>query len=125
MTDHDDPLDHINVYYQEQSDGSYAPRAVLADLDPESMSADQHRGYLDVNKTILGQDGARRIWARGMCTDGCEVMDELLDCVRREAESCDCLQGFQLMHSLGGGTGPGFGSLLMSKLREEYSDRIM
>jgi tubulin beta len=25
--------------------------------------------------------------------------------VRKEAEGCDCLQGFQITHSLGGGTG--------------------
>merc|ERR1712045_404424 len=40
-------------------------------------------------------------------------------------EGCDCLQGFQLTHSLGGGTGSGMGTLLISKLREEYPDRIM
>ncbi len=35
------------------------------------------------------------------------------------------LQGFQLTHSLGGGTGSGMGTLLISKIREEYPDRIM
>jgi len=35
------------------------------------------------------------------------------------------LQGFQLCHSLGGGTGSGMGTLLISKVREEYPDRIM
>ena len=38
---------------------------------------------------------------------------------------CDCLQGFQITHSLGGGTGAGMGTLLISKIREEYPDRIM
>ena len=45
--------------------------------------------------------------------------------VRKEAEGCDCLQGFRLTHSLGGGTGSGMGTLLISKIREEYPDRIM
>jgi len=45
--------------------------------------------------------------------------------VRKESESCDCLQGFQLTHSLGGGTGSGMGSLLIAKIREEYPDRMM
>lgn len=35
------------------------------------------------------------------------------------------LQGFQLTHSLGGGTGSGMGTLLIAKIREEYPDRIM
>jgi len=45
--------------------------------------------------------------------------------VRRQAESCNALQGFQILHSLGGGTGAGLGSLMLSKLREEYPDRMM
>ena len=35
-----------------------------------------------------------------------------------------CL-GFQITHSLGGGTGAGMGTLLISKIREEYPDRMM
>jgi len=33
--------------------------------------------------------------------------------------------GFQISHSLGGGTGAGMGTLLISKIREEYPDRMM
>ena len=57
--------------------------------------------------------------------EGAELIDSVLDVVRKEAEGCDCLQGFQLCHSLGGGTGSGMGTLLISKVREEYPDRIM
>ena len=48
-----------------------------------------------------------------------------MDRARKEAEDCDILQGFQVSHSLGGGTGSGMGTLLISKVREEYPDRIM
>merc|ERR1711916_383413 len=58
-------------------------------------------------------------------TEGAELIDSVLDVVRKEAESCDCLQGFQICHSLGGGTGSGMGTLLISKIREEYPDRMM
>lgn len=64
-------------------------------------------------------------WAKGHYTEGAELIDSVLDVVRKEAEACDCLQGFQLAHSLGGGTGSGMGTLLLSKIREEYPDRIM
>ncbi|KAI2588246.1 TUBB4A isoform 4, partial [Pan troglodytes] len=50
---------------------------------------------------------------------------ERINVYYNEAESCDCLQGFQLTHSLGGGTGSGMGTLLISKIREEFPDRIM
>merc|ERR1712037_1033475 len=72
-----------------------------------------------------GQTGAGNNWAKGHYTEGAELIDSVLDVVRKEAESCDCLQGFQLTHSLGGGTGAGMGTLLISKAREEYPDRIM
>lgn len=49
---------------------------------------------------------------------GAELIDPILDIIRRQSESCDALQGFQIIHSLGGGTGAGLGSLLLSKLRE-------
>merc|ERR1712141_732183 len=37
---------------------------------------------------------------------------------------CDAPQGFQLFHSLGGGTGSGMGTLLLLKIRDGYPDRI-
>ena len=46
------------------------------------------------------------------------MVDSVLDVVRKEAEGCDCLQGFQLTHSLGGGTGSGMGTLLISKVTQ-------
>ena len=74
---------------------------------------------------MFGQTGAGNNWAKGHYTEGAELIDSVLDVVRKEAEGCDCLQGFQLCHSLGGGTGSGMGTLLISKVREEYPDRIM
>ena len=74
---------------------------------------------------VFGQSGAGNNWAKGHYTEGAELVDSVLDVVRKESESCDCLQGFQMTHSLGGGTGSGMGTLLISKIREEYPDRIM
>ncbi|KAG5462950.1 MAG: hypothetical protein BJ554DRAFT_2676, partial [Olpidium bornovanus] len=56
---------------------------------------------------VFGQSGAGNNWAKGHYTEGAELVDSVLDVVRKEAESCDCLQGFQITHSLGGGTGAG------------------
>ena len=56
---------------------------------------------------------------------GAELVNSVLEATRKEAEACECMQGFQLTHSLGGGTGSGLGTLIISKIREEYPDRIM
>ncbi|RZC39376.1 Tubulin C domain containing protein [Asbolus verrucosus] len=74
---------------------------------------------------IVGREGAGNNWAKGHYTEGAEIADATLDIIRKEAEGCDCLQGFQIVHSLGGGTGSGFGCLLLGKIREEYPDRII
>ncbi|XP_040844162.1 tubulin beta-1 chain isoform X4 [Ochotona curzoniae] len=74
---------------------------------------------------VHGNSGAGNNWAKGHYTEGAELLESVLDVVRRESESCDCLQGFQVVHSLGGGTGSGMGTLLMNKIREEYPDRIL
>ena len=74
---------------------------------------------------VFGQSGAGNNWAKGHYTEGAELVDNVIDVVRREAEACDCLQGFQITHSLGGGTGAGMGTLLISKIREEFPDRMM
>lgn len=74
---------------------------------------------------IAGESGAGNSWAKGFYTEGAELMEPIMDAIRREAEQTDSLQGFQLAHSLGGGTGSGLGTLLLSKIREEYADRML
>ena len=104
------------------------PRAVLVDLEPGTMDSVRAGPYGQIfrpDNFVFGQSGAGNNWAKGHYTEGAELIDSVLDVVRKEAESCDCLQGFQLSHSLGGGTGAGFGTLLVSKIREEYPDRMM
>jgi len=43
--------------------------------------------------SVFGQTGAGNNWAKGHYTEGAELIDSVLDVVRKEAESCDCLQG--------------------------------
>merc|ERR1712032_228768 len=126
--DSDLQLERINVYYNEASGGKYVPRAVLVDLEPGTMDSVRSGPFGQIfrpDNFVFGQSGAGNNWAKGHYTEGAELVDSVLDVVRKEAESCDCLQGFQLTHSLGGGTGSGMGTLLISKIREEYPDRIM
>ncbi|XP_067005311.2 tubulin beta-1 chain isoform X2 [Anabrus simplex] len=121
-------LERINVYYNQAFGGKYVPRAILLDLEPGVMDAIRCGTYGQLfrpDNYIYGQNGASNNWAKGHYTDGAELVDAVLDVIRKECESCDCLQGFQLTHSLGGGTGSGLGTLLISKIREEFPDRIM
>ena len=126
--DSDLQLDRISVYYNEATGGKYVPRAILVDLEPGTMDSVRSGPFGQIfrpDNFVFGQSGAGNNWAKGHYTEGAELVDSVLDVVRKEAESCDCLQGFPLTHSLGGGTSSGMGTLVISKIREEYPDRIM
>jgi tubulin beta len=143
----------------------YVPRAVLVDLEPgvlDGVKSSDCGGMFYRENFVNGQSGAGNNWAKGHYTEGPEIVHQVMEIIRRDAERCDMLQvngiyffctifmkhnnqnsrkctslshfyfvlnfifkGFQLIHSLGGGTGSGLGTLLLSKLKEEYSDRIV
>ncbi|KAJ1981911.1 Tubulin beta chain (Beta tubulin) [Dimargaris verticillata] len=124
----DNQLAKVDVYFNEAQHLKYVPRAICVDLEPGSL--DQIRSgelgsLFRPDNMLHGSTGAGNNWATGYYTEGAELIESVLDVVRLEAERCDSLQGFQATHSLGGGTGSGFGSLLVQKIREEYPDRMM
>jgi tubulin beta len=120
----------------------------MVDLEPGTMDAIRDGTYgrlFHPNNFVFGQAGAGNNWAKGHYTEGAELVDQVMDVVRKETENCDCMQvsvycsstflpwsliacsfqGFQVTHSLGGGTGSGMGTLLVQKIREDYPDRIV
>merc|ERR1711868_174112 len=129
-------MERIEVYYNQAmglspeekakgskltSGGKFVPRAILVDLEPgtmDSVRSGPYGGIFRPDNFVFGQSGAGNNWAKGHYTEGAELVDSVLDVVRKEAEGCDCLQGFQLTHSLGGGTGSGMGTLLISKVSD-------
>lgn len=124
----DQQIERINVYYNEATGGRFVPRSVLVDLEPQTMDSVRAGPYGQLfrpDNYVFSQSGAGNCWAKGHYTEGTEIIDSILDVIRKEAESCDCLQGFQQTHSLGGGTGSGLGTLIITKIREEYPDRMM
>ncbi|KAL4135534.1 hypothetical protein QTP88_007140 [Uroleucon formosanum] len=126
--DSDLQLERINVFYTEAFDGKYVPRAVLVDLEPGSIDTVRSGPYGQLfrpDNFVFGQSGAGNNWAKGHYAEGAELMESVFDVIRSEVESCDCLQGFQMTHSLGGGTGAGMGTLMLAKIREEYPDRMI
>ncbi|XP_062239239.1 tubulin beta chain isoform X8 [Platichthys flesus] len=101
--DNERQLERINVYYNEATGGKYVPRAVLVDLEPGTMDSVRSGAFGQIfrpDNFVFGQSGAGNNWAKGHYTEGAELVDSVMDVVRKEAECCDCLQGFQLTHSL-------------------------
>ena len=119
----------IDTYFTPAYNESYwYPRTIWADLDTGTV--DRIRGgeigrLVNPDLTITGRASAGNNWAVGHYTEGAEIIDIILDKARKQAEKCESLHGFQMMHSLGGGTGSGLGSLILSKVREEYPGDIL
>ncbi|MEE6466333.1 hypothetical protein FKM82_006915 [Ascaphus truei] len=119
--DSDLQLERINVYYNEATGGKYVPRAVLVDLEPGTMDSVRSGPFGQIfrpDNFVFGQSGAGNNWAKGHYTEGAELVDSVLDVGERKSESV-LSPGFQLTHSrwwywVGNGT------LLISKLREEW-----
>jgi tubulin beta len=104
------------------------PRAVLVDLDRFELArlSEQRRyEYFREESFVRGDgSGTGSYFARGHYTAGAELVGEVVDAVRAEAERCDRLQGFELSFALGGGTGAGLGTLTMSRVQEEFPDKL-
>jgi hypothetical protein len=78
-----------------ESGGKYVPRAILLDLEPGTMEAVRSGVYGKLfrpDNFVFGQSGAGNNWAKGHYTEGAELVDAVLDVVRKECENCDCLQ---------------------------------
>jgi len=76
------------------------------------------------NSLIAAAKGCGSNWSLGYygnkCSDEDSLLTRTLDAVRKETERCSSFSGMILIHSLGGGTGSGLGSLLHQMLRDEY-----
>ncbi|KAF9647894.1 beta-tubulin 2 [Thelephora ganbajun] len=124
-------IQRVGVYFSEVDHGEkikYVPRSVQIDLEDGVLNRIQSGplgGLFRPDTFISGTSGAGNNWAKGFYTEGAELIDPIQECLQKQAEACDALQGFQITHSLGGGTGAGLGSLLLSKIREEYPDRML
>ncbi|XP_061824547.1 tubulin beta-4B chain-like isoform X2 [Nerophis lumbriciformis] len=87
--DSDLQLDRINVYYNEATGGKYVPRAILVDLEPGTMDSVRSGPFGQIfrpDNFVFGQSGAGNNWAKGHYTEGAEVVDSVLDVVRKEVD---------------------------------------
>jgi tubulin beta len=120
-------LEQVDVYFAPSGSRNFVPRAVMVDLEPGTADVLRQSDIGKIFKPdnfVFGASGAGNNWAKGHYTEGAEIIEEVLEVLRKEVENCDCPQGFQICHSLGGGTGSGMGTLLLLKIRDSYPDRM-
>lgn len=93
------------------------------DLEPtvcDEVRSGSYRKLYHPEQIISGKEDAANNYARGHYTIGKEIVDQVLDRIRKLADACTGLQGFLVFHATGGGTGSGLGSLLLERLSVDY-----
>lgn len=78
----------------------------------------------DQQQLLYDVSGAGNNWAHGHHGYGPQYKDLLLEQLRHAAEDADSLQGFLLLHSLGGGTGSGLGTYLLGMMEVRWDCRL-
>ncbi|CAH1224823.1 TUBA1A [Branchiostoma lanceolatum] len=118
--------DSFNTFFSETGAGKHVPRAVFVDLEPtviDEVRTGTYRQLFHPEQLITGKEDAANNYARGHYTIGKEIVDLVLDRIRKLADQCTGLQGFLIFHSFGGGTGSGFAALLMERLSVDYGKK--
>lgn len=116
----------FSTFFSETGSGKYVPRTIYVDLEPnvvDEVRTGKYRSLFHPEQLITGKEDAANNYARGHYTVGKELIDEVMDRVRRVAENCGGLQGFLFTHSFGGGTGSGFGALLLERLSADFGKK--
>jgi len=118
--------DSFTTFFSETGAGKHVPRTVFVDLEPtviDEIRTGTYRQLFHPEQLISGKEDAANNYARGHYTIGKEIIDLVLDRIRKLADNCTGLQGFILYHSFGGGTGSGFGALLLERLSVDYGKK--
>ncbi len=117
-----------STFFEEIGSTRFVPRSVMIDLEPgviNSIQSSTYGGMFNPETMISGNNGAGNCWAAGFYSEGSEIIEESMSIVAKSAEKCDSLEGLNLTHSLGGGTGSGLGSLLIKEIRSEFYDKLL
>lgn len=116
----------FGTFFQQTGSGRYVPRSIFVDLEPsviDEIRTGHYRGLFHPEQLITGKEDAANNYARGHYTIGKEIIDLVMDRIRKLADQCSGLQGFLIFHSFGGGTGSGFTSLIMERLSVDYGKK--
>ncbi|VDK23291.1 unnamed protein product [Taenia asiatica] len=116
----------IGVFFSE-SRQRYYPRAIMVDLEPTVIDEIRVGAYKKLWKSsnlLTGKEDAANNYARAYINIGRKMLGSLMEQVRTTVERCDGFAGFNLVHSLAGGTGSGLTALLLECLFEEYVKKV-
>eukprot|EP00435_Cladocopium_sp_Y103_P004849 s463_g1.t1 len=112
--------DAFNTFFSETGAGKHVPRCVMV---VDEVRTGTYRQLFHPEQLISGKEDAANNFARGHYTIGKEIVDLVLDRIRKLADNCTGLQGFCVYNACGGGTGSGLGCLMLERLSVDYGKK--
>ncbi|KAJ1721176.1 gamma-tubulin [Coemansia erecta] len=121
--------DRKDVFFYQADDDHYIPRSILVDLEPRvinNLMESPYGNLYNPENIYVSKDGsgAGNNWANGY-SQGERICEDILEMLDREADNSDSLEGFNLLHSIAGGTGSGLGSFLLERLSDRYPKKLL
>ncbi|CAO2595098.1 Tubulin alpha chain-like 3, partial [Lemmus lemmus] len=118
-----DHLENAKTEHRSASLGLERSQKLLTDhtsLRADKIRMGKYHSLFHPEQLVSGKEDAANNYARGRYSVGSDVIELVLERIRKLAERCGGLQAFLIFRSFGGGTGSGFTSLLMEQLSAEY-----
>merc|ERR1712151_414429 len=101
--------DAFNTFFSETGAGKHVPRCVMVDLEPtvvDEVRTGTYRQLFHPEQLISGKEDAANNFARGHYTIGKEIVDLVLDRIRKLADNCT-----------------GLGCLMLERLSVDYGKK--
>ncbi|OHS96229.1 Tubulin beta chain, nucleomorph [Tritrichomonas foetus] len=125
----DQETGYLDIFFDQSVPNRYIPRAVFGDLEPTAIDrvrGSSYGGLYRPDNFIYKFGGSGNNWAIGRYGDKAqELVSEMVDILRKEAESCDALEGIQIAHALGGGSGSGMMTSLTSEFFLQFCGKFL
>eukprot|EP00375_Theileria_parva_P001057 XP_763728.1 tubulin subunit alpha [Theileria parva strain Muguga] len=118
--------DAFTTFFSETYSGKHVPRCIFVDLEPSVIDEVRNGAYRHLfhpEQLITGKEDAANNFARGHYTIGKDIIEIILDRIRKLADNCTGLQGFLMFNAVGGGTGSGLGCLILERLSIDFGKK--
>ena len=116
----------INKLFYETKEGKYHARSLFVDADSfviDGIKKGENRQIFNPNNLFCHKEESRGTHPQVYYCYDKKFHQSLLDRLRQLFESCESPQGVIMTHSICGGFGSGYGSLLLHKMMVDYAKK--
>ena len=115
-------FENVNTYFSEEKNGNLMARGIIIDSGKEAIEnkskTNPISNFFYENNYVTNSGETDSLYY--LAKNNKKLIEEAFEVIRKEAEKCDMLYGFQVFNSSGGGAGSGYSSRLLEKLSNNY-----